>query len=463
MKKVGIGILIMLVLTAGGFGLWRRAQQQAEQAQARNILRTTEVIRDDLEIAVAASGNVSVGKKQELAFSGTSKVAEVFVEVGERVAVGQALARLETADLERSVRQAEIAVAQAALNLEQLTKPVAEDESELARVAQQNAAQALEVARLGKQTAEADAQQMVVAAQRARENAFKDYQASETEARRNAYERALDQEAIAATNAELTRQQAQDRWLAAYRNYQQAEQNLRRIEQGPDEEQVRQVELQVSQAELNLTQAQEQLEDAVLTAPFDGRVAEVNVQAGVKPPLAEPAFIVIADAEFYIETSVDEINIGEIVMGQPVAIDLDAYPGISLGGEVTRIAPASTEVGGIISYWLRVRITETQDAEVRDGMTASVSILTDRLDAVLLLPNWAIRTQQVSGETYTYCYCIQDGQPQQVEIVTGRRNADYTEIVSGLEAGQTVALIIEERSFLEQFGGEPGGPPSRGQ
>ncbi len=462
MKKVGIGILIALVLGAGGFGLWRRSQQQAEQAQAQNVLRTTEVIRDDLEITVAASGNVVVGEKQELSFSGTSDVAEVHVAVGERVAAGQELARLETEDLERSVRQAEIAVAQARLNLEQLTEPADEDEIELARAAKQNAAQALEVARLGKQTAEADAQEMVVAAQRARENAFKDYQASETEARRDAYERALDQEAVAQANADLTRQQAQDRWLTAYRNYQQAEQNLEQLQEGPDEEQIRQVELQVSRAELNLTQAQEQVEDAVLTAPFDGRIAEVNVQAGVKPPLTEPAFIVIDDAEFYIETSVDEISIGEVELGQPVALDVDAYPDLTLGGEVTRIAPASTEVGGIISYRLRVRITETQDAEVRDGMTASVSILTDRLEDVLLLPNWAIRTEQASGGTYTYCYCVQGGQPQQVEIVAGRRNVDYTEIVSGLEAGQTVALIIEERSLLEQFGGGPGGPPSRG-
>ena len=463
MKKIGIGIVVVLALAAGGFGLWRRSQQQVDQAQAQNVLRTAEVIRDDLEIAVSASGNVAVGKKQELSFGGSRAVAEVLVAVGERVVAGQELARLETADLERSVRQAEIAVAQAELNLEQLTQPADEDEIELARVTKQNAAQALEVARLGKQTAEADAQQMVVAAQRARENAFKDYQASETEARRNAYERALDQEAVAEANAELTRQQAQDRWLTAYRNYQQAEQNLKRLEEGPDEEQIRQAELQVSKAELNLNQAQEQVEDAVLTAPFDGRVAEVNVQPGVKPSLTEPAFIVIDDTEFYIETSVDEINIGEIEIGQPVAIELDAYPGKSFAGEVTRVAPASTEVGGIISYRLRVHITKTEDAEVRDGMTSSVSILTDRLEDVLLLPNWAIRTQQVSGETYTYCYCIQDGKPQQVEIVTGRRNATYTEIVSGLDAGQTVALVIEERNFLEQFGGGPGGPPSRGQ
>jgi len=464
MKKVGIGILIVLVLAAGGFGLWRRSQQQAEQAQAQNVLRTTEVIRDDLEIAVAASGNVAVGEMQELSFSGSRTVAEVRVAVGERVAAGQELARLETADLERSVRQAEIAVAQAELNLEQLTEPADEDEIELARTAKQNAAQALEVARLGKQTAEADAQQTVVSAQRARENAFKDYQASGTEARRDTYEEALDQEAIARANAELTRQQAQDRWLAAYRNYQQAAQNLVQLQEGPDEEQVRQAELQVSQAELNLTQAQEQLEDAVLTAPFDGRVAEVNAQAGVKPPLTEPVFIVIDDAEFYIETSVDEINIGQVELGQPVAIDLDAYPDLTLGGEVTKIAPAPNEVGGIISYRLRVRITETKDADVRDGMTASVSILTDRLEDVLLLPNWAIRTQQASGETYAYCYCMQNGRPQQVEIVTGQRNAEYTEIISGLEAGRTVALVVEERNLLEQFGeGPPGGPPSRGQ
>ena len=152
MKKF-ITWVIVLAIIAGGIGgfLWLRNQQQT-QAQSESILRTAEVIRGDLEITVSASGNVAINDRLDLLFKQSGNVASLPVKENERVSRGQELARLDTTNLERAVRQAEIALEQAKLNLSTLQKPASEEDLELARLSMQSAAQALEVARLGKIT-----------------------------------------------------------------------------------------------------------------------------------------------------------------------------------------------------------------------------------------------------------------------------------------------------------------------
>ena len=105
---------------------------------------------------------------------------------------------------------------------------------------------------------------------------------------------------------------------------------------------------------------------------------------------------------------------------------------------------------------MRVIVSDDQDITLFEGMTASVSILIDRLRDVLLVPNWAVRADQESGQPY--CYRIVDGTPVRTPIEIGERNEEQTVIISGLNEGDTVALLTEERSFLPEDG--PGGPPS---
>jgi len=103
-----------------------------------------------------------------------------------------------------------------------------------------------------------------------------------------------------------------------------------------------------------------------------------------------------------------------------------------------------------------VKLAGTDDLLVLDGMTVSVLIQTDVVSDVLLVPNWAVRTDQESGETYVYR--IVDGVPVRTPIVTGERSDTHTIITSGLSEGATVALVAETRSLLDMQG-----PPSMGR
>lgn len=471
MKKVFTWIII-LALIGGGIAafLWWRGEQATAQ-QNGNILRTGQVTRGDLNITVVASGNIAVNNKLDLRFNSTGIVDQVYVQVNQRVAASEVLAQLEITELERAVQQAILALEQATLNRDILTKPIAAEDVALARLNVQSAAQALEVARIGKQTAQADANAMIVQAQRAREQAYNTYTNQQSEDTRLKFENAEEQEYIARKNAQVTEEQAQSQWLAAYNRYQQAIESLRKLEEGPDEQQMRQAELQIEQAQLNLEQAQAQLDGARLTAPFAGLIAAVNVQEGVQPSVGTAAFTLVDDSQFYVDVTVDEIDIGKISLGQTAEVTLDAYPNSVISGTIESIAPGALNIGGIISYRLRVRLsapaaaplttsppaggTEGGDENggtIRDGMTASVVILTDTIEDVLLAPNWAIRSDQANGETFLYSYVLRsDGVPERRTITRGQYDETSIEILSGLQAGDTVALITEERNLLDMI------------
>jgi HlyD family secretion protein len=252
-------------------------------------------------------------------------------------------------------------------------------------------------------------------------------------------------------------QQAESQWQSAYQRYQQAQRDLEQLQEGPDQDQIRRLELLVEQAEVALEQATADLDLVRLTAPFAGIVSAVNLQENTAAPAGLPAVRLLDDTKTYVDLSIDEIDIGSIEPDQAVSLALDAYPDVGVTGVVERIDPVPQTSTGIVAYPVRVRITDANGAEVREGMTASAQIRVGQKENVVLVPNWAVRTDQSSEEVYTYCYCVEDGAPRRVMIETGLRNDTWTEVVSGLDAGATIALVTEPQNLLELQG-----PPSRG-
>ncbi|MBN1873196.1 MAG: efflux RND transporter periplasmic adaptor subunit [Anaerolineae bacterium] len=461
MKKF-LGWIIFLALIGGGIGGYWWWQQQSQPA-AEEVLRTGQVAREDLEITVVASGNVAVNQETDLRFDLTGTVAEVTVEVGDTVRAGQVLARLDTADLDRAVAQARIALEQAEINLVQLTQPADEADIEQAKLEMQNAAAVMETSRLSQQAAEVEGNIDIEAAEEARDDAKDAYDGTWDTIKKYgldnvygvyvtaAYMEADGNVGVTRMQLEYEVKQAQSQWLTAYHSYQQAADRLKTLDEGPDEEDIQQAELKIEQAKLDLEQAEGNLPQAIIEAPFAGVVATVNLQEGVAVPTGVPAFSLLDTTTLYVEVMVDETDIGKVAVGQAVEVILDAYPDVTLAGVVERITSAPSNTSGVIAYPVEVRLTADNTVEVRDGMTASVVIRTRVLEDVLLVPNWAVRTDQVTNETYTY-YSKSPEAIERIPITVGQRNERYTEVRSGLEEGQTVVLIAEERNLLEYSG-----------
>lgn len=458
MKRLIIIVLVLLVLAGavGGF-LWLRSREA--DTRGLEVIRTVNAERANFDLTIPASGNVSASETRAMSFAVSGIIDHIQVETNDRVQEGDELASLDSEALHRQIERAELGVERAQLDLDEAKKDPDPKDVEVAKLGIQSAAQALEVARIGKQTAQADANRIVVQAQRERENAYiqlRDASSGEKQQKEEAYQDALAKEHIAKLNADVIIEQAQTEWESAYTQYQQAVQSLERLQSPPDEDRISLLESQVRQAKLNVDRSQDELSDSVLTAPFDGYVADVAAQEGERVGLGDVVLTLVNDAKYFIDLSVDEIDIGSIEANQSVNITLDAYPEIILDGHVDRIVPESTELAGITSYRVRVIISDKQNVTLYEGMTASVNILVDRREDVLVIPNWAVRADQETGQTY--CYQIVDGEPIRTPIEIGERNEDQTIVLSGLDEGDTVALVTEERSFIPEDG--RGGPPS---
>lgn len=446
-------VLLILVLAAGGIGgfLWIRSRR-AGSGEAE-IIRTAQVERANLDLTVPASGNISASEQRVLSFDVSGTVDEIRVDINERVTQGRELASLNAQDLRRQVDRANLALELARLDLTEAKADPDPEDIELAELAVQSAAQALEVARIGKQTAQADANRVVVQAQRERENAhiqLREAPSGEKGQKEEAYQDALAKEHIARLNADLIIDRAQAEWESAHTQYQQAVRSLEQLQSPRDEKQIELLELQIQQAELRRNQAQRELSESVLTAPFSGYVADIEAQENERFRLGDGVLTLVDDSQYFVDLTIDEIDIGGIQIDQRVNITPDAYPEAVLKGQVDQIAPESTELGGLTSYRVRVIVSDDQDITLFEGMTASVSILTDRLRDVLLIPNWAVRADQESGQPY--CYRIVGGTPVRTTIEIGERNEEQTVVISGLNEGDTVALLTEERSFLPEDG-----------
>jgi HlyD family secretion protein len=229
----------------------------------------------------------------------------------------------------------------------------------------------------------------------------------------------------------------------------QAVAQLQKLQQMPTEEELAIAETQVAQAQAALGQAMLRIDDAVLTAPFAGTVLATNAKVGELVGAGVPVVVLADLGSYYVESSIDEIDISRVELNQDAAIVLDAFPDVTLRGRVTHIEPLGQSTQGVVSYGVRVQVLSTE-VLLRPSMTAIVDIVVDRKESVLVVPNRAIRRER-SGRRYVE---VLDGQAvEQRFVTTGLSNDLVTEIISGLNEGDEVIVSAPRENVLEQFGG----------
>lgn len=216
----------------------------------------------------------------------------------------------------------------------------------------------------------------------------------------------------------------------------QAQATLADLQEGATPEEIAAAEAEVAQAQLSLEDAQAVLDAATLRAPFAGVVTAVSVHEG---EFASGAVVeLMDDASLEVVLEVDEVDIGQIEVGQPATVTLETWPETEIEGTVTAVSPAPTTPGsGLISYEVRVSLGEVA-LPVRAGMTANASLVTAEKQNVLLVPNRAINADRSAG---TYSVNVQEGDTvREVPVTIGLRDDTYTEIRSGLSAGDRIVV-----------------------
>ncbi len=437
--------LIVLLLSAIGLAACTSTTPNSQT----NVERSATVKRGTIRASVSASGKIDPAAEVNLNFGAPGTVKDVLVDEGSAVKAGDVIAELDTDNLQLAVKQAEQAVATQKLAYTQAISPTAADVTAAqAAIASASASLqqlsnpdeiALQIARLQADSAIESKRQMEF-----QWDKIKDKPVGGTP--RDILQSQLAQVTMAAQIAELQYQNVKrggtDAQLAGARaQLAQAQAQLQKL-LGNDLTRGL-AEAQLKQAELNLDAAQQRLTDAVLTSPIDGTVAELNVKAGeqVGSGGLGPAAVVSDLSSFHIDVGIDENSIGALQEQQPVVITVDALPDQTLTGRVDYIAPTASDNAGVVTYKVIISLDKTA-LPVRGGMSANADVITQVRDNVLVIPNWTIRIDRQTGKSYVD---IKRGDKiEEIEIATGLRNANESEVISGLNEGDV--LVVPQQS-----------------
>jgi HlyD family secretion protein len=367
-----------------------------------------EVVRGDLIISVSGSGSIGVDNEASLAFDGSGKVDKIYVDEGDEVSKGQSLAELVPLDTEAL----ELALTQAQVTLKQAQVALA--------TAEYNLGKAQEIYR------EADIHKAQVAVSVA------DHYLRYAKERLASANVNIETWANEVYQAELDLARARQELEIMLSGGDAEEVALRKLE-------VDAAELQVDAAKQAVEEAQRQLETETITAPFNGVVTSVNVEEGdiiSSPSMSQVAIVHLIDlATMELGVDLDEIDIPGVALEQRAIISVDALPDVQLEGRVTHISPLPTVEAGVTLYKVKIGFDVPEGSGLRVGMSATADIITSERSGVLLVPNRAIK-QDSQGNPVVWVMVGE--QTEQRPVVVGISDGFQTEIVQGLNEGETV-------------------------
>ena len=202
------------------------------------------------------------------------------------------------------------------------------------------------------------------------------------------------------------------------------------------------LEAQVSEASAALALAQEEYSKTMIVAPFDGQVTDINYDIGEQVALGTAAIGMLAMNEFQIVTDIDEADIVKLVLGDPVEITFDAFgDDLVFDAQVAKINPAEKNIEGVVYYKVTVFLNEPID-QIRSGMSADITIITEQIEDVVLIPSRAVLTENF--EKYTRVYDGKEVRQRMLEIGI-RGDGGKTQVLSGVNEGEEVVITIREK------------------
>lgn len=196
-------------------------------------------------------------------------------------------------------------------------------------------------------------------------------------------------------------------------------------------------------AEISMQNLQDAMNNYTITAPISGTIIEKDAKAGDAVKAGDTLCIVYDLSYLEMSINVDELQISSISVGQKVQITADAVPDKTYVGTVTRVSMKGASNGGTTTYPVTIRIDDTDG--LRPGMNANAEIVVAEANNALVVPNAAVvrgsyvlvtkdspsaanaDTAMEAPEGFVY-----------VPVKTGVSDDDYTQIVSGIQEGDTI-------------------------
>jgi len=444
----------LLVLVAGGAGLWYYLNSKNQA-----LYQTAPVERGTVRASISATGNCNAVVTVQVGSQVSGNIKALFADFNTKVKKGQLVAVIDPQVFQArfdqtraSLDSANAAVVSARAQVEKANADVA---SARAAAANQNAAIAKAKA------AVLDAQRKLTA----RQELFKQgiISKEDMDSAQSTYDQAVAEQQAAVAQLDAANHQIQAV---------QAMVNVATT-------QLSSAQAQVKQAQAGLEQAQLDLDHTQITAPVDGTVIARHMDVGqtVAASFTAPTIFEIAQdlTKMQVDTNVDEADVGQVKVGQPVRFTVDAFPSQTFQGSVTQMRQAPINVQNVITYDVVVAVPNP-DLRLLPGMTANVKILTNTENGVLRIPNVALRFRppDVKPDTSvraagrrqdagsTVWVLDQDGKPKAVKVKLGITDGNFTAVESGdLKEGERV--ITNNLTKVSTATQSPGAGGGRGR
>lgn len=178
---------------------------------------------------------------------------------------------------------------------------------------------------------------------------------------------------------------------------------------------------------------QNQKNDLVLRAPRNGIIGFRQAEVGAMAQAGQKLLSIVDNSNIYIDCSVSEQDIGQIILGMGTTISIDSL-GKSYGGKIIYISPAMD--GKTQTFTIRVAL-DNPDNTIKMGMFARTNITVTMRPQTLFVPKEAILSMNGTDRIF-----VIDGNSQVTERVVklGLRNDKSVEISSGLNEGEQVVV-----------------------
>jgi multidrug resistance efflux pump len=198
----------------------------------------------------------------------------------------------------------------------------------------------------------------------------------------------------------------------------------------------RNLQASIAAADAAMKLADRQLRDTYIRAPFDGYVQRrfVNLGQLVKGSgTPVPVMSVVRIDPLRVTGEIPEKMVPWIAVGQPVEIHVDAYPDKAIAGKMSRISPAVNSATRAFPF---EALVPNDGALLKPGTFARLSVRTNKADKVLTLPYAALQYRYGVNRVFV----VKGDRLVAKELKVGERLGDRIEIVSGVDAGEPVAM-----------------------
>lgn len=363
-----------------------QAQQRQQQGRpgaqtgARQV-KTTAVAETPFGETVTANGTLAAYDQTTVSVKVPGRVRVISVDLGSVVTRGMILAHVDSEDYRLRVQQAEASLAQARARLGLPPDGTNDrvDPEQTATVRQARAV--LDEARFARDRAAKLVEQGIIA-------------------------KAEFESATAAFKV------AEGRYQDAY-------------------EEIRNRQGVLAQRRSELALARQQLKDTAVVAPIDGIVQEKRTSVGEYLAAGAPVVNIVRMDPLRLRAEIPEREANAVRTGQDVRVTVEGDTNVYLG-KIMRLSPVIAEQNRVLMVEADVRNNGT----LRPGSFAHAEIVTNDAKMAVTVPNNAIVTFAGIEKVIT----VQNGKAVEKPITTGRRNAEFTEIVAGVNVGEKVIV-----------------------